>query len=129
VGMNQNLLSANAKPAMLVIKWQSGLAILVIALASYWGKIECYSAALGVIVSLVGSVYFIWQSFRKGNTTKPELMLKRFYRGFFGKIALVLCGFVLVYKFVNPLSPNALFLGFVLMQISMCVELILVAKN
>jgi ATP synthase protein I len=74
------------------------------------------SAALGALVCWLASCYFSWQSFRAAGARASKQVLSNMYRGLLGKFGIVIVGFVLILINVKPLSPVALFCGFILVQ-------------
>ena len=72
------------------------------------------SAALGALVCWLASCYFTWQSFRAAGARATKQVLSNMYRGMMGKFAIVIVGFILILSNVKPLSPAALFCGFIL---------------
>ena len=74
------------------------------------------SAALGALVCWIASSYFSWQSFRALGARASKQVLSNMYRGMMGKFAIVIVGFILILSNVKPLSPVALFCGFILVQ-------------
>ena len=74
------------------------------------------SAALGAGVCWLASCYFSWQSFRAAGARASKQVLSNMYRGMMGKFAIVIVGFILILSNVQPLSPGALFCGFILVQ-------------
>ncbi len=74
------------------------------------------SAALGALVCWLASCYFSWQSFRAAGARASKQVLSNMYRGMMGKFAIVIVGFILILSNVKPLSPVALFCGFILVQ-------------
>jgi len=74
------------------------------------------SAALGALVCWLASCYFTWQSFRAAGARATKQVLSNMYRGMMGKFAIVIVGFILILSNVKPLSPAALFCGFILVQ-------------
>ena len=74
------------------------------------------SAALGASVCWLASCYFSWQSFRAAGARASRQVLSNMYRGMLGKFAIVIVGFILILSNVQPLSPVALFCGFMLVQ-------------
>lgn len=75
-----------------------------------------YSAALGALVCWLATCYFSWQSFRAAGARASKQVLSNMYRGLMGKFAIVIVGFILILSNVKPLSPVALFCGFILVQ-------------
>jgi len=74
------------------------------------------SAALGAGVCWLASCYFSWQSFRAAGARASKQVLANMYRGMMGKFTIVIVGFILILSNVQPLSPGALFCGFILVQ-------------
>ncbi|MFW2151775.1 ATP synthase subunit I [Acinetobacter gyllenbergii] len=74
------------------------------------------SAALGALVCWLAHCYFAWQSFRTAGARASKQVMLNMYRGMLGKFAIVIGGFILILSNVKPLSPVALFCGFILVQ-------------
>lgn len=74
------------------------------------------SAALGALVCWLAYCYFAWQSFRTAGARASKQVMLNMYRGMLGKFAIVIVGFILILSNVKPLSPVALFSGFILVQ-------------
>ena len=74
------------------------------------------SAALGALVCWLAHCYFAWQSFRAAGARASKQVMLNMYRGMLGKFAIVIVGFILILSNVKPLSPVALFSGFILVQ-------------
>lgn len=74
------------------------------------------SAALGALVCWLAHCYFAWQSFRTAGARASKQVMLNMYRGMLGKFAIVIVGFILILSNVKPLSPVALFGGFILVQ-------------
>ena len=74
------------------------------------------SAALGALVCWLAHCYFAWQSFRTAGARASRQVMLNMYRGMLGKFAIVIVGFILILSNVKPLSPVALFCGFILVQ-------------
>ena len=72
------------------------------------------SAALGAFVCWLAHAYFAWQSFRTAGARASKQVMLNMYRGMLGKFAIVIVGFILILSNVKPLSPVALFGGFIL---------------
>jgi ATP synthase protein I len=74
------------------------------------------SAALGALVCWLAHCYFAWQSFRTAGARASKQIMLNMYRGMLGKFAIVIVGFILILSNVKPMSPVALFCGFILVQ-------------
>ena len=79
-------------------------------------SVAALSAALGAFICWLASGYFSWQSFRTAGARASKQVLTNMYRGMMGKLAIVIVGFILIFSNVQPLSPVALFCGFMLVQ-------------
>ena len=79
-------------------------------------RVAAISAALGALVCWLANVYFCWQSFRTAGARASRQVLSNMYRGMLGKFGIVIVGFILILNNVKPLSPAALFCGFILVQ-------------
>ncbi|NNP69452.1 ATP synthase subunit I [Acinetobacter sp. Ac_5812] len=86
------------------------------------------SAALGALVCWLAHCYFAWQSFRTAGARASKQVMLNMYRGMLGKFAIVIVGFILILSNVKPLSPVALFCGFILVQAMSWVAPFLVAR-
>ena len=78
--------------------------------------VAAMSAALGALVCWLANLYFSWQSFRTAGARASRQVLSNMYRGMLGKFGIVIVGFILILSNVKPLSPAALFCGFILVQ-------------
>ncbi|ESK36956.1 ATP synthase subunit I [Acinetobacter nectaris] len=87
------------------------------------------SIALGAFVCLLTSCYFSWQSFRVAGARASRQVLSNMYKGMMGKFAIMIVGFFLILSNVKPLSPVALFCGFILVQSMSWVAPILVSRQ
>ena len=74
------------------------------------------SVARGAFVCWLAHCYFAWQSFRTAGARASKQVMLNMYRGMLGKFAIVIVGFILILSNVKPLSPVALFSGFILVQ-------------
>jgi len=76
-----------------------------------------YSFAVGGLVYVVPNLYFMHYALRYSGSDHVPLIAQSFSMGESGKLALAAVGFVLVFRFVNPLHVFALFAGFISMII------------
>lgn len=74
------------------------------------------SMALGAFVCWLASSYFSWQSFKVAGARASQQVLSNMYKGMMGKLTILIVGFILILSNVKPLSPVALFCGFMLVQ-------------
>lgn len=87
------------------------------------------SIALGAFVCWLACSYFSWQSFRVAGARASKQVLFNMYKGLMGKFAIVMIGFALILNSVKPLSPIALFCGFILVQMMSWVAPFLVSRR
>lgn len=69
------------------------------------------SFVLGVLVYAVPNAYFTFYAFRYRENSQQ--IAQSFFAGEFGKLALIVAGFALVFKFVSPLHMPSLLVGFI----------------
>ncbi len=84
-----------------------------------WGvkdSTAALSAALGAFVSLDCTRIFLLAVIPCSGARASRQVLSNMYRGILGKFAIVIVGFILILSNVKPLSPVALFCGFILVQ-------------
>lgn len=90
------------------------LLLLVVSLALLAvDRVMAYSFCLGGLVYVVPNLYFVHYAFRYRGAENAFLIARSFSWGESGKIALAVCGFVLVYRLVHPLHHAAFFGGFI----------------
>ncbi len=114
--MSQPQSPVNTKPAIQLLKGQVMAVLVVMLLALHWGVKASISAGVGATIAVVGSAYLAWQAFRYHGGDEPKLALRAFYRGIFGKLILIMLGFLLAFRSPYPLSAGALFIGFAAVQ-------------
>lgn len=76
------------------------------------------STALGALLSFVSQAVFAWCVFRRSGYQARQYIVRQMYRGQMIKWAITLIGFIAIFINVKPLSAPALFIGFMLMQVS-----------
>ena len=80
------------------------------------GPVAAYSAWLGGAVCVLPNAYLALRMMAARVTGTPRKMLHAAYWGEAGKLALTAALFALVFMIVSPLSPGALFIGFIASQ-------------
>lgn len=80
------------------------------------GSVEGYSAGLGGLVCLIPNAYFAIRVFQHRGARSAQKIVRSFYAGEAGKLALTAVLFAAVFVWVKPLSPGWLFAAFVLVQ-------------
>ncbi|MDX2374629.1 ATP synthase subunit I [Psychrobacter sp. PP-21] len=76
------------------------------------------SAAIGALLSFMTQVVFALFIFRHTGYRARQHIVSQLYRGQMAKWLLTVFGFALIFITVQPLSAPALFIGFMVMQIS-----------
>lgn len=104
-----------------VIRWlliaQLLSALLLGVLAwTIWGAVTGTSALLGGLICWLPNCYFAFRAFRYRGARQARRIVRSFYAGAAGKMALTFGLFALVFAKVEPISPLALFGGFVGVQ-------------
>ncbi len=76
------------------------------------------SAAIGALLSFTTQAVFALFIFRHTGYRARQHIVSQLYRGQLAKWLLTVFGFALIFITVQPLSAPALFIGFMVMQIS-----------
>ena len=109
-----NVSTIKAPPSYKIIASQF-IAVGVIAAVGYTtlGWTSAYSLLLGGLICAVPNAYFTSKAFRYRGARAAQKIVRAFYVGEAVKILLMCAGFALTFNFVKPLSPTAVFSGFV----------------
>ena len=81
------------------------------------GFVLAYSVLLGGLICLVPNCYFAYRMFKFQGARAAREIVRSFYAGEAGKLALSALMFAAVFIGVRPLNPLALFAGFCLIQL------------
>ena len=96
--------------------------LIVWAIDSLWlNNVEltiAKSAAIGALLSFVTQAVFAFFIFWYTGYRARQQIVSQLYRGQMAKWLLTVFGFALIFITVQPLSAPALFIGFMVMQIS-----------
>lgn len=76
------------------------------------------SVALGALLASISQVVFAWFAFRYTGYKARRHIVNQLYRGQVAKWLITLVGFALIFITIQPLSAFALFIGFMVMQVS-----------
>ncbi|RBP85171.1 ATP synthase subunit I [Marinomonas rhizomae] len=76
------------------------------------GGLYGYSFILGALTSILPSVYMAWRIFGYKGTRPAKDVVRSFYRGEAGKLAMTVVLLSLVFLLVKPLAAGAFFAGF-----------------
>ena len=76
------------------------------------GGLYGYSFILGALTSILPSIYMAWRIFGYKGTRPAKEVVRSFYRGEAGKLAMTAVLLSLVFILIKPLSAGAFFAGF-----------------
>lgn len=99
---------------LLIAQFITCLVMTVLAMAS--GIVQAYSAGLGGLVCLIPNAYFAVRVFQHRGARAAQKIVRSFYAGEAGKLALTALLFAGIFVLVKPLSPGWLFAAFVVVQ-------------
>lgn len=91
--------------------------VLLSATALVFGLIPAYSVLLGGLICLVPNAWFAYRTFQFQGARAAQEIVRSFYAGEAGKLALTAIMFAGVFIGVKPLNALALFTGFCLIQL------------
>mgnify|MGYP001407328636 CR=1 FL=1 len=116
--------------AFRVLMWQflTGFSLA----AGFWGvfgKTVGYSTALGCLVCVIPNAFLAFRLEATKGTSKAKSLVSAAWIGEIGKLALTIILFIFVFELVKPLSPIALFTGFVTTQLSIFVGFLMHSKQ
>lgn len=103
--------------ALLLLKWQSVLAVVLTALALLKSIGAAIAVGLGAGIAIVGSLYFALQAFRHAGAREASQIVRSFYKGEAGKFVITVLLFAAVFAWVRPLQVGWLITGFILEQL------------
>lgn len=90
------------------------LLTLLISLGIFYaaGGLYGYSFIIGALTSILPSVYMAWRIFGYKGTRPAKEVVRSFYRGEAGKLAMTAILLSLVFILIKPLAAGAFFAGF-----------------
>lgn len=103
--------------ALLLLKWQAALALVLTPLALVDSPGAAMSVALGAGIAIAGSLYFALQAFRHAGARQAPQIVRSFYKGEAGKFVITVLLFAAVFVGVKALQPGWLLTGFILEQL------------
>lgn len=103
--------------ALLLLKWQVALALVLTLLALTASPVAAISAGLGAGIAIAGSLYFALQAFRHAGARQAPQIVHSFYKGEAGKFVITVLLFAAVFTGVKPLRTGWLLTGFILEQL------------
>jgi ATP synthase protein I len=115
--VNQPRPMVDRSQALLLLKWQLILAVILSAVACYAGESAVLSVALGCVIAMAGSLYFALQAFRHAGAISAPQIVQSFYKGEAGKFVITALLFAAVFAWVKSVLPGWLLSGFILEQL------------
>lgn len=96
--------------------WQFCTALLIAAVALFWGFDAGLSALAGGLVCWLPNMYFAFRAFRYRGARAARQIVRSFYAGAAGKLILSMALFAIVFIKMQSVNPPALFAGFIGVQ-------------
>lgn len=109
----RNIASPYKPPLRRIYSIQLLLLLILSAALAAWDWVVAYSALCGGAIAVSANAWFARQVFRYQGARNAPLITRSFYRGEMGKLLLAAVMFALVFALIRPLSPAALFGGFI----------------
>jgi ATP synthase protein I len=100
----------------LLLIWQFMAALGAGALALLVGPVAAWSALLGGLICWLPNCYFAFRAFRHKGARAAKKIVRSFYVGEAGKMAITVLLFAVVFTNVRPLHALALFAGYLAVQ-------------
>jgi len=101
----------------------TGLIGLLFLLTQGW--VAAYSAFLGGLTALLPNVYFTYKAFQYFGARSIAVIIQSFWAGQMGKLVLTAVLFAVLFLGVKPLNVLALFVGYILVQMTSATSLLL----
>ncbi|HKM36775.1 MAG TPA: F0F1 ATP synthase subunit I [Thiopseudomonas sp.] len=109
-----------------VIVLQALMSVLIGLL--FWltqGWVAAYSAWLGGLTALLPNMYFTYKAFQYYGARSIGAIVQSFWAGQMGKMILTAVLFALLFLGVKPLNVLAVFIGYILVQMTSATSLLL----
>ena len=101
----------------------AGLIGLLFWLAQGW--VAAYSAWLGGLTAVLPNVYFTYKAFQYFGARSIGAIVQSFWAGQMGKLILTAVLFAVLFLGVKPLNVLAVFVGYILVQMTSAASLLL----
>lgn len=105
------------RPAFFNLLIELGIALPIYLICLIFNQLVAKSFALGCLIYIVPNAYFTYYAFRYRGAELTQWIVRSFKWGQTGKLALVMAGFALVFRFTGDLNHLALFGGFIAMAV------------
>ena len=89
------------------------------------GWIAAYSAWLGGLIALIPNVYFTYKAFQYFGARSIAVIVQSFWAGQMGKLILTAVLFAVLFFGVEPLNVLAVFVSYVLVQMTSATSLLM----
>lgn len=122
----RNKVPFHRQPMFRVIVLQATMGALIGLL--FWliqGWVAAYSAWLGGLIALLPNVYFTYKAFQYFGARSIAVIVQSFWAGQMGKLILTAVLFALLFLGVKPLNVLAVFVSYVLVQMTSATSLLM----
>ena len=122
----RNKVPFHRQPMFRVIVLQATMGALIGLL--FWliqGWVAAYSAWLGGLIALLPNVYFTYKAFQYFGARSIAVIVQSFWAGQMGKLILTAVLFALLFLGVKPLNVLAVFVSYVLVQMTSASSLLM----
>ena len=122
----RNKVPFHRQPMFRVIVFQAvvtGLIGLLFLLTQGW--VAAYSAWLGGLTALLPNVFFTYKAFQYFGARSIAVIIQSFWAGQMGKLILTAVLFAVLFLGVKPLNVLAVFIGYILVQMTSATSLLL----
>lgn len=122
----RNKVAFHRQPMFRVIVFQAVVTFLIGLF--FWltqGWVAAYSAWLGGLTALLPNVYFTYKAFQYFGARSIAVIIQSFWAGQMGKLILTAVLFAVLFFGVKPLNVLAVFVGYILVQMTSATSLLL----
>ena len=126
----RNKVPFHRQPMFHVIVLQAVMTALIGLL--FWllqGWVAAYSAWLGGLTALIPNVYFTYKAFQYFGARSITAIVQSFWAGQAGKLILTAVLFAVLFMGVKPLNVFAVFVGYILVQMTSAAASLLLTES
>ena len=122
----RNKVPFHRQPMFRVIVLQAAMGALIGLLFGFTqGWVAAYSAWLGGLTALLPNAYFTYKAFQYLGARSIAVIVQSFWAGEMGKLILTALLFAVLFLGVKPLNVLAVFIGYILVQMTSATSLLL----
>ena len=122
----RNKVAFHQQPMFRVIQLQAAVTALIgLLLWLLQGWQAAYSPWFGGLTALIPNVYFTYKAFQYFGARSIGVIVQSFWAGQMGKMILTAVLFALLFLGVKPLNVLAVFIGYILVQMTSATSLLL----